>query len=43
MFRVLMGEAGPDADVHHAEGALRSMGMPTDEAAEIARRPLPDS
>ena len=42
MYRVLSGEAGPDADIHHAEGVLRAMGLPLDEAAEIARRPLPE-
>jgi AcrR family transcriptional regulator len=29
------------ADIHHAEGVLRMFGLPPDEAAEVARRPLP--
>ncbi len=38
----LSGEAGPDADAAHAEGVLRSFGIAPAEAAEIARRPLPE-
>jgi AcrR family transcriptional regulator len=34
---LLAGEVGSD----HAEGVLRSFGLDPDEAAEIARRPLP--
>jgi AcrR family transcriptional regulator len=41
MRGVLDGELGDDADVVHAEGMLRLLGVPRDEAAEIARRPLP--
>jgi AcrR family transcriptional regulator len=41
MRAVLDGHAPKDADVHHAEGILRLLGLPDDEAAEIARRPLP--
>ncbi|MDW5593090.1 helix-turn-helix domain-containing protein [Conexibacter stalactiti] len=41
-IRAVLDEAtGPDADQHHAEGVLRSLGVPAPEAAEIARRPLP--
>jgi hypothetical protein len=38
---VLRGELGSEADSAHAEGVLRSFGVPPAEAAEIARRPLP--
>jgi AcrR family transcriptional regulator len=38
---VLRGELEPKDDVAHAEGVLRSYGVPAAEAAEIARRPLP--
>jgi AcrR family transcriptional regulator len=38
---VLRGELAPQDDVAHAEGVLRSYGVPVAEAAEIARRPLP--
>ena len=41
MRAVLDGQAPKDADVHHAEGVLRLLGLPADEAAEVARRPLP--
>jgi hypothetical protein len=41
MRAVLDGQAPRDADAHHAEGVLRMLGIPPDEAAEIARRPLP--
>jgi AcrR family transcriptional regulator len=40
---VLRGELPGDAEVAHAEGVLRSFGVPIDEAAKIARRPLPDA
>ncbi len=40
MRAVLDGDAPPDADVYHAEGVLRLLGVPAAEAAEIARRPL---
>ena len=38
---VLRGEFGPEDDSAHAEGVLRSFGVPPEDAAEIARRPLP--
>jgi len=41
MRAVLDGQAPKDADTHHAEGVLRLFGLPPDEAAEVARRPLP--
>jgi AcrR family transcriptional regulator len=41
MRSVLDGRAPKDADVHHAEGILRSFGLAPDDAAEVARRPLP--
>jgi len=41
MQGALRGEIGPTGDAAHAEGVLRSFGVPPDEAAEIARRPLP--
>lgn len=41
MRAVLDGRAPKDADVHHAEGMLRLFGLPPDEAADLARRPLP--
>jgi len=41
MRAVLDGQAPKDADIHHAEGVLRLVGLPVDEAAEVARRPLP--
>ena len=42
MHAVLLGELGQRADSVHAEGVLRSFGLDPAEAAEIARRPLPD-
>lgn len=42
MHAVLEGELGPDADVEHAEGVLRSLGLDRRDAAEVARRPLPE-
>jgi AcrR family transcriptional regulator len=42
MHAVLEGDLGPEADVAHAEGVLRSFGLDREEAADIARRPLPD-
>jgi AcrR family transcriptional regulator len=42
MRAVLEGEAPKDADVVHAEGVLRMFGLPAAEAAEVARRQLPD-
>jgi len=41
MRAVLDGVAPKDVDIHHAEGVLRLLGLPGDEAAEVARRPLP--
>lgn len=38
---ILNGTAGPDADQVHAEGYLRLLGVPGDEARRISRRPLP--
>jgi AcrR family transcriptional regulator len=38
----LVGERSEQADVLHAEGVLRSFGLDRGEAAEIARRPLPE-
>jgi AcrR family transcriptional regulator len=38
----LVGELSEQADVLHAEGVLRSFGLNRSEAAEIARRPLPE-
>ena len=35
------GDPNPEADSEHAEGVLRSFGIPAAEAAEIARRALP--
>jgi AcrR family transcriptional regulator len=37
----LVGKGSAEADSQHAEGVLRSLGVPPGEAAEIARRPLP--
>lgn len=42
MHSQLIGEASEHADSEHAEGVLRSFGIDRDEAAEIARRPLPE-
>lgn len=41
MREVLEGRAPKDAGVLHAEGVLRLLGVPPDEAAEVARRPMP--
>ena len=38
----LVGEVSEHADIEHAEGVLRSFGLDRSEAAEIARRPLPE-
>ena len=38
---VLRGEFSPADDCAHAEGILRSFGVTPEDAAEIARRPLP--
>ncbi len=42
MHSLLDGELGAGADSAHAEGVLRSFGLAAGEAAEIARRPLPE-
>src|SRR5439155_699260 len=41
MRAVLDGQLGDDAAERHAENVLRILGLPRDEAAAIARRPLP--
>ena len=41
MRGVLDGELPEDADVLHAEGVLRLLGLSAADAAEVARRPLP--
>jgi AcrR family transcriptional regulator len=41
MRLVLIGQAPRDADRHHAEGVLRLLGLPAEDAAEVARRPMP--
>jgi AcrR family transcriptional regulator len=43
MHALLLGELGKHADCEHAEGVLRSFGLDPVEAAEIARRPMPDA
>ena len=43
MRAVLDGQAPKDADIHHAEGILRMLGLSADDAATVARRPLPGS
>lgn len=40
---VLEGDLGPEADVAHAALVLRMLGLPPEEADEIARRPFPDT
>jgi AcrR family transcriptional regulator len=42
MRTVLDGDAPRDADIYHAEGVLRLLGLPAEEAAQVARRPLSD-
>jgi AcrR family transcriptional regulator len=42
MRLVLDGQAPRDADRHHAEGVLRMLGLSAGEAAEVARRPMPE-
>jgi len=39
---VLDGQAPKDADRHHAEGVLRLLGLDRDDAAEVARRKMPN-
>lgn len=41
MRAVLGGRVAKRADVHHAEGMLRLLGLPADEAREIAGRRFP--
>jgi AcrR family transcriptional regulator len=41
MRAVLDRRAPSDADIHHAEGVLRLFGLAPEDAAEVARRPLP--
>jgi AcrR family transcriptional regulator len=41
MRAVLDGRAPKGADRHHAEGVLRVLGLSAEEAAEVARRPMP--
>jgi hypothetical protein len=41
MRAVLDGRSPGEADVHRAEGVLRLFGLAPDDAAEVARRPLP--
>jgi AcrR family transcriptional regulator len=41
MRAVLDGRAPKDADVHHAEGIMRLLGLSPEDATEVARRPLP--
>lgn len=41
MRAVLDRQAPKDADIYHAEGVPRLLGLPADQAAEVARRPLP--
>ena len=43
MRAVLDGAAPKDADIYHAEGVLRLLGLPAEEAALIARRKLPSA
>jgi hypothetical protein len=38
---VLDGQAPRNADRHHAEGVLRLFGLDPEDAAEVARRPMP--
>jgi AcrR family transcriptional regulator len=41
MRLVLDGTVGEDVDVAHAEDVLRMLGLPAEDASEVARRPLP--
>jgi AcrR family transcriptional regulator len=41
MRGVLDGRLRSSADVHHAEGVLRMLGLSAEDAADVARRPLP--
>lgn len=42
MRAVLDGRAPKDADRHHAEGVLRLLGLKPEDAADVARRPMPE-
>lgn len=42
MRAVMDGIAAEDADVFHAEGIMRMCGLKPEDAAEVARRPLPE-
>ena len=42
MHAMLRGTLDQDAGVAHAEGVLRTYGLDPAEAAEVARRPLPE-
>lgn len=42
MRAVVDGDAPADADIYHAEGVLRSLGLTAEDAASVARRPLPN-
>lgn len=42
MRAVVDGNAPKDADVFHAEGVLRMLGLEAEDAAEVARRELPE-
>lgn len=42
MRAVLDGHAPKDADRYHAEGVLRLLGLDRDDAAEVARRKMPN-
>jgi hypothetical protein len=41
MRAVVDGQAPRNADRHHAEGVLRLFGLEPEDAAEVARRPMP--
>jgi AcrR family transcriptional regulator len=41
MRGVLDGACATDADIHHATGVLRMLGLPPEDAAEVASRPMP--
>jgi AcrR family transcriptional regulator len=43
MHAQLVEQGSRRADVEHAEGVLRSFGLDRADAAEVARRPLPDA
>ncbi len=41
MRAVLDGQAPKQAERHHAEGVMRLFGLPPEDAAEVAARPMP--